>query len=123
MRDDAVERLTDEAKKTSFSPAEKTFFDNYSLKALEDKADAYGHTSRIHESEDIVSPSPRTNVSTVTLAKLIDDFIAISGYERVSSRDLGKYLKSLEIGKQSVLEEIKQTHGPLVQFLRDSGPL
>jgi hypothetical protein len=121
MRDDAVDRLTDEAKKTTFCNAEKTFFDSYSLEPLEDKADAYGHTSRIHESEDIVPPPPRMNVSTVSLAKLIDDFIAESGFEKVSSRDLGKYLKSLEIGKQSVLEEIKQKHGPLVQFLRDSG--
>jgi hypothetical protein len=115
MRDDANDRLTDEAKKTTFSPAEKTFFDNYSLELLEDKPTTYVHTSRIHESEDIVPSSPKMSVSTATLTKLIDDFIAESGSEKVTSRDLGRYLKSLEI-----LEEIKQTHGPLVQFLRDS---
>jgi hypothetical protein len=120
-RVNADDRLTEEAKTTTFTLDEEVFFDNYSLKPLEDKPTAYKHTTRIHESENIVSPSQKMKVSTITLAKLIDDFIAESGFEKVSSRDLGKYLKSLQIGEHSILEEIKRQHGPLMQVLRDSG--
>jgi uncharacterized LabA/DUF88 family protein len=42
--------------------------------------------------------SGQSKVSYFTLIQTINDFINHSGFERVSSRDLGRYLKSLEIG-------------------------
>jgi hypothetical protein len=60
-------------------------------------------------------------VSQFTLMKIVNDFIRGSGMTRVSSRDIGKYIKLLMIGDRCVLEEVKQTYGGLYQFLIVSG--
>jgi hypothetical protein len=61
------------------------------------------------------------HVSQFTLMKIVYDFIRGSGMTRVSSRDIGKYIKLLMIGDRCVLEEVKQTYGGLYQFLIVSG--
>lgn len=38
-----------------------------------------------------------------------------------SSRDIGKYLKNIEIGDSNMLEELKQVHGGLRTFLMERG--
>jgi len=70
---------------------------------------------------------PRTNtpnkspISTFTISKVIYDFIKQSGLPKVSSRDIGRYLKQIEVGGTSLLEELKQFYGGLFQFLTVSG--
>lgn len=63
------------------------------------------------------------SVSAFTLTKVIYDFIQESGLSQVSSRDIGRYLKSTRVGKhrQSLLDELKQIYGGLHQFLTTSG--
>jgi hypothetical protein len=61
------------------------------------------------------------HMSQFTLMKIVNDFILGSGMTRVSSRDIGKYIKLLMIGDRCVLEEVKQTYGGLYQFLIVSG--
>ena len=60
-------------------------------------------------------------VSTFTLLKVIYDYIEQSGLEKVSSRDIGRYLKSMEIGPSgkdaSLLDQIKIFGGGLFRFL------
>ena len=120
LRDHADACLTEEATKAKFSPEEKAFFDIYSLKILQDTRNVYGHTALIMEAEKGGSSHRALRVSPVLLAKLIDNFITESGFDHVSSRDLGKYLKSLNLDGQPILEEIKRSYGSLAQFLRDS---
>lgn len=57
------------------------------------------------------------NVSVFTLMKIVNDYITRSGMPRVSSRDIGKYIKTVMIGDRCVLDEVKQTYGGLYQFL------
>ena len=56
-------------------------------------------------------------VSPFTLMKVMYDFIKASGMPRVSSRDIGRYLKSQHIGNSNLLEEMKLHGGGLKQFL------
>jgi uncharacterized LabA/DUF88 family protein len=58
-----------------------------------------------------------SGISIFTIIKVINDFIRASGFQRVSSRDMGRYLKYLRINGQPLLEEIKQFYGGLFQFL------
>jgi hypothetical protein len=60
-------------------------------------------------------------VSVFTLMKILYDFVTESGLERVTSRDIGRYLKILKLGSRSVLEELKLSYGGLRQFLTMSG--
>jgi hypothetical protein len=60
-------------------------------------------------------------LSTFTLWKIINDFISKSGRQRVSSRDIGAYLKHVKVGERSVLDEVKECFGGLYQFLIVSG--
>lgn len=61
------------------------------------------------------------SLSSFTLMRIIHDFILESSMPRVSSRDVGKYIKSLMIGNRCVLDEVKETYGGLYQFLIVSG--
>ena len=60
-------------------------------------------------------------VSTFTLLKVIYDYIKHSELEKVSSRDIGRYLKSMHIGPSgkdaSLLDQIKIFEGGLFRFL------
>lgn len=56
-------------------------------------------------------------LSRFTVLKIICDFVRASGVKKVNSRDIGRYLKSLTVGRRNVLEEIKETYGGLYQFL------
>ena len=60
-------------------------------------------------------------LSIFTVLKVIYDFIDQSGLPRVSSRDIGRYLKQVKIADRSLLDEIKQSYGGLYQFLLVSG--
>lgn len=64
---------------------------------------------------------PDAEVSIFTLSKAIYDFIRESGLPRVSSRDIGRYLKQIKTPKGSFLDVIKQSYGGLYQFLNVSG--
>jgi hypothetical protein len=56
-------------------------------------------------------------ISEYTINTVINDFISNSNQVRVSSRDVGRYLKELEVGGLSMLDEIKRVYGGLYQFL------
>lgn len=56
-------------------------------------------------------------VSAFSVKKVIYDFIDKSGLEKVSSRDLGRYLKSLKIGGCNLLDEVKRSYNGIFQFL------
>lgn len=60
-------------------------------------------------------------VSSFTILKVIYDYIANSGMQKVSSRDIGRYLKSMEIGspgkEASLLDQVKILGGGLFRFL------
>lgn len=60
---------------------------------------------------------PRPQISLHTLMKLANDFIIHSDRKSVSSRDLGRYMKSLTIGSRNVLDEVKEIFGGMYQFL------
>lgn len=78
--------------------------------------------------DDIIKPKTtnqmrkrKPSISQYVLMRIVSDFIWKSGMSRVSSRDIGKYLKVLEVGNRGVLAEIKETYGGLYQFLVVSG--
>ena len=52
--------------------------------------------------------------------RLIWEFIAASGLPAVSSRDVGRFLKSLQVEGKSVTEVIKANHGSLGRLLKSS---
>ena len=60
-------------------------------------------------------------VSMFTITKVIHDFIDKSGLPRVSSRDIGRYLKLKKVKQRSLLEVLKESYGGLHQFLTVSG--
>jgi uncharacterized LabA/DUF88 family protein len=61
--------------------------------------------------------SLKSQISIFTISKVIHDFIAKSGLPRVSSRDIGRYLKLKTLNQRSLLDELKQSYGGLYQFL------
>jgi len=72
----------------------------------------------------IVVPREEGDTSTLsvfTLSKVIYDFIVQSGLPRVSSRDIGRYLKQIKVSGGSLLDEVKRSRGGLFQFLIVSG--
>jgi hypothetical protein len=60
-------------------------------------------------------------VSAFTLEKVIYDFIDKSGLESVNSRDIGRYLKNLEVGKTQMLSQVKMCYDGLFNFLKSCG--
>lgn len=66
------------------------------------------------------STRPGSSLSDFTFMKILSDFITKSGLPRVTSRDVGIYMQSLELGdgayRTNILEEIKNCHGSLSQF-------
>jgi uncharacterized LabA/DUF88 family protein len=65
--------------------------------------------------------SPQSQIGIFTISKVIHDFIDKSGMSRVSSRDIGRYLKLKMVNQRSLLDELKQSHGGLFHFLMRSG--
>ena len=59
--------------------------------------------------------------SSFTMMRVVRDFIesAPDDNEWVSSRDIGKYLKNIDIADSNMLEELKQAHGGLRTFLME----
>mmetsp|Transcript_20386 Transcript_20386/g.36623 ORF Transcript_20386/g.36623 Transcript_20386/m.36623 type:complete len:355 (-) Transcript_20386:54-1118(-) len=54
------------------------------------------------------------------MMRVVRDFVESSpDHEWTSSRDIGKYLKSIEIADSNMLEELKQAHGGLRTFLME----
>ena len=55
--------------------------------------------------------------SPFTIMRVLRDFVVNAApYERINSRDIGKYLKSIDIGDSTMLEETKRSHGSLRQM-------
>jgi NYN domain/SAP domain len=61
------------------------------------------------------------SLSAFTLHKVMHDFIHTAGVPRVSSRDMGRYLKYLRIRDSTLLDEMKKYYGGLYQFLTVAG--
>eukprot|EP00571_Detonula_confervacea_P007366 CAMPEP_0172313662 /NCGR_PEP_ID=MMETSP1058-20130122/20700_1 /TAXON_ID=83371 /ORGANISM="Detonula confervacea, Strain CCMP 353" /LENGTH=829 /DNA_ID=CAMNT_0013027355 /DNA_START=191 /DNA_END=2680 /DNA_ORIENTATION=+ len=58
--------------------------------------------------------------SSFTMMKVLRDFVSAAGHEWVSSRDIGQYLKSIEIGDSNMLDELKTGYnGGLRAFLQE----
>eukprot|EP00985_Skeletonema_marinoi_P020687 scaffold12364_cov113-Skeletonema_marinoi.AAC.4 len=58
--------------------------------------------------------------SVFTMMRVLRDFVeALPNNEWVSSRDIGTYLKSIQIADSNMLEELKQSHGGLRTFLME----
>lgn len=59
--------------------------------------------------------------SAFTMMRVIRDYVqcAPDDMESVSSRDIGRFLKSVKIGDSDMLDELKQSHGGLWSFLSD----
>ena len=65
----------------------------------------------------------RPNVSgfsALTVEIVLKDFIDASGVGRVNSRDAGRHLKALKIGKRDLLNELKYHFGGLNNFIAGS---
>jgi hypothetical protein len=63
-------------------------------------------------------------LSAFTITKVILDFVSQSPYGKVSSRDVGRYLKNLELpGGTSMLDDVKVGQGGLRRFLQDRMPM
>jgi uncharacterized LabA/DUF88 family protein len=69
----------------------------------------------IVEKEGHVTKEPI--VSTFTVLKVIYDYLDKSGMDKVSSRDIGRYLKSIKIGRSTILDQAKILVGTLFRFL------
>lgn len=67
-----------------------------------------------HESVSLRAILP---MDEYTIHKVTQDFIEHSGFAKVSSRDLGRYLKSQTIGGISFLESCKDVFGSIYHFL------
>ena len=62
-------------------------------------------------------------LSAFTITKVIYDFIAHSPFDKISSRDVGRYLKGLEIKDgTTLLDDVKLGQGGLRRFLQDRMP-
>lgn len=58
--------------------------------------------------------------SAFTMMRVVRDFVeALPNNEWVSSRDIGMYLKSIQIADSNMLDELKQSHGGLRTFLME----
>jgi uncharacterized LabA/DUF88 family protein len=89
---------------------------DYDVIWLEDHLDEF-----VREKPQSELRKSNPSISEFALMKIVSDFIANSGRPRVSSRDIGKYIKTLMIGDRCVLNEVKETYGGLYQFLIVSG--
>jgi len=56
-------------------------------------------------------------VSVFTVAKVIKDYIDQSGGDVVNSRDVGRYLQCLSVGKDSLLDKVRSSFGGLGSFV------
>jgi hypothetical protein len=71
----------------------------------------------------VESVHDRGLLSAFTITKVIYDFISHSPFDKVSSRDIGKYLKGLQIhGGTTLLDDVKLGQGGLRRFLQDRMP-
>jgi len=66
--------------------------------------------------DELVIPKDRSIISVFTICKVLIDFIQESGKSRVSSRDVGRYLKLLRIGDVNLGDQVK-AYGGLRFFL------
>ena len=57
--------------------------------------------------------------SSFTMMRVVRDFVESAPVEWVSSRDIGKYLKNIDIADSNMLEELKQAYGGLRTFLME----
>ena len=71
----------------------------------------------------VESVHDRGLLSAFTITKVIYEFISNSQFDRVSSRDIGRYLKGLEIKDgTTLLDDVKLGQGGLRRFLQDRMP-
>ena len=79
--------------------------------------------------DDLIVPIPEEErsrrdragyASVFTVMRVLRDFVeALPNNEWVSSRDIGTYLKSIQIADSNMLDELKQSHGGLRTFLME----
>jgi hypothetical protein len=80
--------------------------------------------------DDLIIPIPENErgklkradyASAFTMMRVIRDYVeaAPEDIEFVSSRDVGRYLKSVKIADSDMLDELKQSHGGLWNFLTE----
>ena len=70
--------------------------------------------------KNVQSVHDRGLLSAFTITKVILDFVSQSPYGKVSSRDVGRYLKNLELpGGTSLLDDVKLGQGGLRRFLQE----
>jgi len=69
--------------------------------------------------EELAARSKEGIVSTFTVMKVVSDFVANSPKGKVSSRDVGRYLKTLRVADTTMLEQLKEVYGGLRQFLQE----
>lgn len=68
----------------------------------------------------VESVHDRGLLSAFTITKVIYDFIHNSPFDKVSSRDIGRYLKGMEINDgTTLLDDVKLGQGGLRRFLQD----
>jgi hypothetical protein len=73
--------------------------------------------------EHVKTVYDRGLLSAFTITKVILDFIVNSPFEKVSSRDIGRYLKSIEIaGGTNLLDDVKLGQGGLRRFFQERMP-
>jgi hypothetical protein len=62
----------------------------------------------IHRENATKTQLDTTFVSMYAMMKVIVDFIRFSGYSKVSSRDIDRYLKEIKVGDIVLLDALKQ---------------
>eukprot|EP00522_Entomoneis_paludosa_P008017 CAMPEP_0172450634 /NCGR_PEP_ID=MMETSP1065-20121228/8898_1 /TAXON_ID=265537 /ORGANISM="Amphiprora paludosa, Strain CCMP125" /LENGTH=739 /DNA_ID=CAMNT_0013202431 /DNA_START=169 /DNA_END=2388 /DNA_ORIENTATION=+ len=73
--------------------------------------------------DDILVPKPvaeqtlEEKVSVFLVAKVLRDFIKNSGFEMVSSRDVGRYLQCLNVGTETLLHVVRTHYGGIGSFI------
>lgn len=66
---------------------------------------------------DAWKPSSKQKISDFILNKVLADYVSEVNSTLVSSRDVGRILKSTKVGDKETLKEIKERYGGLYQFL------
>lgn len=70
--------------------------------------------------EGVSIESKMPDLSRFTVIKVLYDYIERSGLPRVSSRDVGRYLKRLKIGRSDIQSEVKRQFRGLHLFVRET---
>jgi hypothetical protein len=91
--------------------------DKFVIPTSSGKADGYGYGEDASSTPAVLSSD--SSLSLYTFIKILNDFIEHSPIRRVSSRDVGRYFKSLPFDYSStVSDEVKRSFGGLRRVVR-----